>query len=73
MSVDDRELWACALQVERQHGDDAPRFVAERIGALAVAGDKAGVATWKAIAHRLDRLNRTGDAKASSGDERKRS
>jgi hypothetical protein len=71
--VDDRELWACALQVERQHGKDAPRFVAERIGALAVAGDQAGVATWKAIAQRLDRLNRTGVVKASSGDERKRS
>jgi len=58
---DDRELWACALQVERQHGDDAPRFVAERIGALAVAGDQAGVATWKAIAWRLDQLRRSED------------
>jgi len=55
---DDRELWACALQVERQHGKDAPRFVAERIGALAVSGDNQGIATWKAIAHRLDQLSR---------------
>jgi len=55
---DDRELWACALQVERQHGDDAPRFVAERIGALAVAGDQDGATTWKAIAQRLDQLRR---------------
>ena len=58
MLPDDRELWACALQVERQHGDDAPRFVAERIGALAVAGDQDGVTTWKAIAQRLDQLHR---------------
>jgi len=58
MVPDDRELWACALQVERQHGDDAPRFVAERIGALAVAGDQDGVTTWKAIAQRLDQLRR---------------
>jgi len=58
MLPDDRELWACALQVERQHGDDAPRFVAERIGALAVAGDQDGVTTWKAIAQRLDQLRR---------------
>jgi len=58
MVPDDRELWACAIQVERQHGDDAPRFVAERIGALAVAGDQDGVTTWKAIAQRLDQLRR---------------
>jgi len=50
MLPDDRELWACALQVERQHGKDAPRFVAQRIGALAELGDEAGIATWKAIA-----------------------
>ena len=55
---DDRELWACALQVECQHGEEAPRFVAERIGALAAAGDEQGIATWKAIARRLDRLRR---------------
>jgi len=58
MLPDDRELWACALQVERQHGDNAPRFVAERIGALVVAGDREGIATWKGIARRLDQLRR---------------
>lgn len=47
-----------ALQVERMHGDAAPRFVAERIGALALAGDEAGVARWKAIAFELDALTR---------------
>ena len=65
MAVDDRELWACALQVERQHGDDAPRFVAERIGALSVTGDEEGIATWKEIARRLCKLQRprgAGDA-----------
>jgi len=58
MLPDDRELWACALQVERQHGDNATRFVAERIGALAISGDEQGIATWKAIAERLDKLRR---------------
>jgi len=58
MVPDDRELWACALQVERQHGKNAPRFVAARIGALAVAGDEQGIATWKMIAERLDKLRR---------------
>jgi hypothetical protein len=57
--ISDRELWACANQVLQQHGDRAPVFVAERIGALALAGDEAGVAAWRAIATRMDRLNRS--------------
>jgi hypothetical protein len=52
----ERELWACASMVIEQHGDHAPMFVAERIGALAVAGDQAGVDTWQAIAMRMDQL-----------------
>lgn len=55
-SLGDRELWACALEVERQHGANAPVFIATRIGALALASDMAGVATWRAIAGRLDKL-----------------
>ncbi|OYX39949.1 MULTISPECIES: hypothetical protein [unclassified Sphingomonas] len=50
----DWELWACAVQVEQTHGEHAPLFVAERIGALALAGDLDGVETWKGIAARLD-------------------
>lgn len=52
----DRELWACALLVERQHGDGAVAFIAERVGALAAAGDHAGVERWRAIADKLDQL-----------------
>ena len=59
MLTEDRHLWACALAVEKQHGAGAPRFVAARIGALALAGDNAGVARWKAIARKLDALART--------------
>lgn len=51
------EIWACALEVERQYGDDAPRHIAERIRDLSLAGDEAGVETWKAIADRYDRLS----------------
>jgi hypothetical protein len=50
------ELWACAAEVQRQHRDGAPVFVAERIGALVLAGDIEGVATWKAIAARMQQL-----------------
>lgn len=58
MALNDNELWACALEAERQHGDSAPVAIAERIGALALAGDFDGVAAWKAIAARLDQLRR---------------
>lgn len=52
----EQHLWACALAIERQHGARAPVFVAERIGALALAGDGAGIERWKAIASRMERL-----------------
>ncbi len=52
----DRHIWACALAVEKQHGKRAAVFAAERIGALALAGDHDGVAMWKAIAARLDAM-----------------
>ncbi len=56
MTLSDTDLWAAALSIQRQHGADAPRFVAERLGALALAGDAAGIAAFKAIAIRLDQL-----------------
>ena len=52
----DRERWAEALLVERQHGSRAPAFIAERVAALALAGDLQGVARWQAIAERYDQL-----------------
>jgi len=56
MLTDERHLWACALAVEKQHGDEADAFVASRVQALALAGDKAGVDRWMAIADCLDKL-----------------
>ncbi|OYW84094.1 MAG: hypothetical protein B7Z20_11510 [Sphingobium sp. 32-64-5] len=56
MPLSDWELWACAQQVIKLHGDRAPVAVAERIGALAEAGDGEGVEAWKAIAERVDQL-----------------
>lgn len=52
----DQERWAEAAMVLRQQGSDARVFVAERIGALALAGDHAGVDRWKEIARRLQAL-----------------
>lgn len=56
MITPERELWDCALLVEREHGDNAAIYIAERIGALALDGDAAGVARWKVIAEKLSLL-----------------
>lgn len=62
----DEERWAEALMVERLHGDRATIHVAERIGALALAGDAVGVSRWKEIAARLDQLR--GERRAAEQD-----
>jgi hypothetical protein len=52
----DAERLAEAGQVLSTHGDRAPLFIAERIGALAQQGDDAGVQRWKDIARMLAHL-----------------
>lgn len=52
----DWELWAVANFVLEQHGDEAPMFVAARIGALALEGDDAGIAAWREVARRMTEL-----------------
>src|SRR3546814_15861789 len=54
----EQERWAEALAVHRRHGESAPLFVAERIGALALAGDVAGIRRWRELAARLDQNGR---------------
>jgi hypothetical protein len=60
--IADWEIWACAQQVMQQHGDRASAHIAERIGTLALAGDEAGIETWKRIADRVDQLSDYGKA-----------
>lgn len=55
--LSDWELWACANEVLKTHGDKAALFVAEQIGALVLAGDDNGIATWQAIARRIAELS----------------
>lgn len=45
-----------ANETIRQQGERAPVFVAERIGALVLNGDREGVATWKQVAARIAQL-----------------
>lgn len=55
-SITDRDLWAIALRVERDQGDDGPFHIAEKIGEAALAGEDAAVDLWKAVAVRYDQL-----------------
>jgi hypothetical protein len=41
----------------KAHGDQAPIFVATRIGALTLAGDAHGVLAWQEIARRMVKLS----------------
>lgn len=56
----DEERWAEAMTIERMYGERAPHWIAERIGALALDGDVAGVARFRAIAARIALLHDNG-------------
>ncbi len=56
MTVEE-ERWAEALLAVRLHGPAAPVWIAERLGALLLAGDEAGAARFMDMAARVDALN----------------
>ena len=53
----DQELWAVALWVEKNHGEEGPAYIAQQIQRLSNEGDEAGMATWKTVADRFDQLS----------------
>jgi len=50
------ERIAEAGQVLKMYGDEAPAFIATRIGAFALDGDDAGFQRWTEIAERVAML-----------------
>lgn len=54
--ISERELWAAALWVEKHHGANGPKHIADQVGRLAKAGDSDGVAMSRQVADRYDRL-----------------
>jgi hypothetical protein len=50
------ELWACADEVIRQHGLDAPIFAAIRADQLLLDGEQDGAANWRLIVKRINEL-----------------
>lgn len=65
MSLTDWELWSIAAKVMDAEGEHAGDFIVARINDLSKAGDDEGVATWLAVAQRVQRLcDEPGDPKA---------
>jgi hypothetical protein len=54
--VEDREVWACANLLFRQHGDEARRIATERAEALLAEGALEGYRTFLRIVERIEAL-----------------
>jgi hypothetical protein len=52
----DQELWALALWVEREQGDEAERFIAERVLHFELEADEGGKQLWLEVARRFIQL-----------------
>lgn len=56
MAISEQELWACAHELIRQHGEDAAIFAALRADALFDEGELDGAATFRRIVTRIIQL-----------------
>ena len=59
----DWELWACANELIRQHGADAPIHAAMKADKMMERSDLDGARTWRLIVHRINELLQKPDAK----------
>ena len=48
----EHELWALVLWVEREHGEEGDRFIAERVLHFEASGDSGGKQLWMDVARR---------------------
>jgi hypothetical protein len=62
MMTRDQELWGMALWVERTHGVHGWFYIAQQQDRLLEEGDYEGVAVWRTVAERFERLTRGGEA-----------
>ena len=56
--TEEKEIWACANQVLRQHGDAAWFHASQRADELFAAGDKEGQSVWLRILRRIEQLEK---------------
>ena len=52
----DQELWACAIAIERQHGDAAFLHAAMEIDRLDAEGERDAAGVWREVLKRLESL-----------------
>jgi len=55
----EQELWAMALWVDREHGDEGERFIAERVLHFEAKGNAAGKGLWMEVARRYVELRKS--------------
>jgi hypothetical protein len=55
-AMTDWELWACANQLRKQHGNDALEVAAKRLDAMLEADDREGYWVWCQILTRISKL-----------------
>jgi hypothetical protein len=60
----DQELLALALSIERRHGEDGPRIIAEKIGSFLLAGEVGAAEMWRDVARRYETLIAGGSKRA---------
>ncbi|MCP3730365.1 hypothetical protein M9978_07975 [Sphingomonas sp. MG17] len=58
--IEDREVWACANMLIKQHGGDAWLVVSQRADELLEQGEIEGHRTFLRILRRIEDLERTG-------------
>jgi hypothetical protein len=56
MVISDREVWACAHVMIRQHGADAGVRAAMRVDALLFEGELEGAGVWRRIVRAINAL-----------------
>lgn len=56
MNISDWELWACANEMIRQHGEDAGVHATMKADTLDAEGRIDGAAAWRSILRRIDQL-----------------
>ena len=55
----DQELWACALAIERQHGEAAFLHASMQIDCLDAEGNPEAARVWKEVLKRIEALEAT--------------
>jgi hypothetical protein len=52
----EQEIWAMALWVDREHGEDAEEFIAGKVLHFVERGDDGGRKLWEEVARRYVQL-----------------